>query len=282
MMVYLDESREALAGILRPGNAGANNAADQLAVGDLALAQIPEQHIEEIEILLRADSAGAAHELVDWCREADIRFSVGYDLTEPVRAAILKVPVDAWVAAIDQDGSERENGEVCELTELFDLSSWPQGTRLICRRERPHPGAQLSFTDHDGYRFQTFLTDQDDADIAVLERRQRQRARVEDQIRDDKDTGLAKLPFKDFQMNQIWLELVMTAHNLISWAKTLLLEGTLAKAEPKRLRYRLLHVAGRLSCHGRRARLRLQHDWPWAPQLAAAFNKLDRLPAPAG
>ena len=111
----------------------------------------------------------ATHELIDWCPDASIRFSVGYDLTEPVRAAILKVPVNASVPAVETDGSERENGEVCELSELVDLSSWPDGTRLICRRERPHPGAQLAFTDHDGYRFQTFLTDQDDTDIAVLE-----------------------------------------------------------------------------------------------------------------
>jgi hypothetical protein len=282
MLVYLDESSEALAGILRPGNAGANNVADQIAVCDLALAQIPGEHVAQIEMLLRAGSAGATHELADWCQDANIRFSVGYDLTEPVREAILKVPAHGWVPAVDQNGSERENGEVCELTELVDLSSWPEGTRLICRRERPHPGAQLSFTDHDGYRFQTFLTDQDDADVAALERRQRQRARVEDQIRDDKDTGLAKLPFKDFAMNQVWLELVLIAHNLLSWSKALLLEGALAKAEPKRLRHRLLHVAGRLSFHGRRGRLRLQHDWPWASELAAAFDKLKALPASAG
>jgi hypothetical protein len=282
MLAYLDETGEALAGILRPGNAGANNVRDQLQVGDLALAQIPVKCVEEIEMLMRADSAGATHELIDWCQDASIRFSVGYDLTEPVRAAILKVPVNAWVPAVETDGSERENGEVCELSELVDLSSWPDGTRLICRRERPHPGAQLAFTDHDGYRFQTFLTDQDDTDIAVLERRQRQRARVEDQIRDDKDTGLAKLPFKDFALNQVWLELVQIAHNLLSWTKALLLKDTLAKAEPKRLRHRLLHVAGRLSFHGRRGRLRLQHDWPWAPDLATAFRTLTSLPAPAG
>jgi hypothetical protein len=117
-----------------------------------------------------------------------------------------------------------------------------EGTRLICRRERPHPGAQLTFTDHDGYRFQTFITDQGDQDVAVLERRQRARAKAENQIRDDKDTGLAKLPFKDFAMNQVWLELVMAAHDLISWTKSLLLDGALATAEPKRLRYRLLHT----------------------------------------
>ena len=282
LLAYLDESGEALAAILRPGNAGANTAADQIAVAEEALQQIPEEHVGEIEMLLRADCAGATHELIDWCRDARIGFSVGYDLTEPVRAAILKAPANAWVSALEQDGSVRSNGEVCELTGLVDLSSWPEGTRLICRRERPHPGAQLSLTDHDGYRFQTFLTDQDEDDIAVLERRQRQRAHVEDQIRDDKDTGLAKLPFKDFAMNQVWLELVLIAHNLLSWTKTLLFAGALAKATPKRLRHRLLHVAGRLAFHGRRARLRLQRDWPWAGELASAFAKLEALPAPAG
>ena len=118
---------------------------------------------------------------------------------------------------------------------------------MIVRRERPHPGAQLSFTDHDGYRFQAILTDQTDPDIAVLERRHRQRARVEDRIRDDKDTGLAKLPFKAFALNEVWVEIVMLAHDLIVWTQALVLDGELAKAEPKRLRYRLLHVAARLA-----------------------------------
>jgi hypothetical protein len=280
LLAYCDESSEALAGILRPGSAAANTVADQIAVAEAALEQIPQAHVGEIEMLLRADSAGATHGLIDWCRDARIRFSVGYDLTEPVRAAILKAPAGAWIPALDQDGSERANGEVCELSELVDLSLWPEGTRLICRRERPHPGAQLAFTDHDGYRFQCFITDQNDADIAVLERRQRQRARVEDQIRDDKDTGMARLPFKDFALNQVWLELVLIAHNLLGWSKALLLSGELQKACPKRLRHRLLHVAGRLAFHGRRARLRLQRDWPWAGELAAAFARLMALPAP--
>jgi hypothetical protein len=119
------------------------------------------------------DSAGAIHELIDWSREARIRFSVGYDLTEPVRTAILQVPEKAWVAALDQDGTERNNGQVAELTDNVELCSWPEGSRLIVRRERPHPGAQLSFTDYDGYRFQVILTDQDEQDIAVIERRHR-------------------------------------------------------------------------------------------------------------
>lgn len=281
MMAYCEESREALAGMLRPGNAGTHSARDQIAAAESALDQIPPEHVQELEILLRTDSAGAAHELVDWCREGRIGFSVGFDLTEPVRSAILDLPEDAWVPAIEKDGSERSNGQVTEITRLIDLDSWPERSRLICRRERAHPGAQLTFTDHDGHRFQVFLTDQDDPEIAVLELRQRQRAHAEDHIRNDKDTGLRKLPFQDFQMNQVWLYLVLIAHDLISWSQTLLLDGQLAKAEPKRLRYTILHTAARLSFHGRRARLKLQRTWPWARELAAAFAKLGALPAPA-
>jgi hypothetical protein len=279
---YADETREALAVVLRPGNAGANTAADHVEVLDRALEQIPQEHVEQIEILVRADRAGATHELADYCRDARLRFSFGYDLTEQVRAAILQLPADAWVAALDQDGSQRQNGEVAELTEHVDLASWPDGCRLIVRRERPHPGAQLSFTDHDGYRFQAILSDQTDRDIAIIERRQRQRAHVEDRIRDDKDTGLAKLPFRDFALNEVWVQVVLLAHDLIVWTQALLLDGELAKAEPKRLRYRLLHVAGRLAFHGRTAKLHLQRTWPWAEQLAAAFQRLKALPAVTG
>ena len=144
---------------------------------------------------------------------------------------------------MDQDGSVRDNGEVVELTDRIELSSWPAGSRVIVRRERPHPGAQLSFTNHDGYRFQAILTDQADPTIAILERRHRQRARVEDRVRDDKDTGLAKLPFKQFALNEVWLEIVMLAHDRIVWTQALCLDGELATAEPKRLRYRVLHLA---------------------------------------
>jgi Transposase DDE domain group 1 len=282
LQVYLDETREALGGLLRPGNAGSNTAEDHKTVIDMALQQIPKQYIESIEILVRADSAGATHGLLDYCQEGNLRFSVGYELTEQVRAAILGIPEDRWVPAFDQDGSARDNGEVAEITDMVDLSSWPEGSRLIVRRERPHPGAQLSFTDHDGYRFQAILTDQTDSDIAAIECRHRQHAHVEDRIRDDKDTGLSKFPFKEFQLNEVWLEIVMLAHDLLVWTQALLLDGELAKAEPKRLRYRLLHVAGRLAFSGRRAKLHLDHDWPWVTQLTAAFHKLKTLQAAAG
>jgi Transposase DDE domain group 1 len=232
-----------MSSILRPGNAGANTATDHVTVLDRALEQIPAQFIETIEILVRADSAGATHELAVHCHDGNRRFSFGYELTESVRVAILEISEDAWVRALDADGSERDNGQVAEITDRVDLSSWPQGSRLIVRRERPHPGAQLSFTDHDGYRFQAILTDQSDKNIAVLERRHRQRARVEDRIRYDKDTVIAKFPFKEFALNEVWLQIVMLAHDLIVWTQALLLTGELTKVEPKRLRYRLFHVA---------------------------------------
>jgi hypothetical protein len=282
LQAYADETREALGGLLRPGNAGANTAEDHKALLDRALEQIPAEDIEGLEILVRADTAGATHGLIDYCREANLRFSVGYELTEAVRAAILELAEQAWVPALDQDGSIRENGEIAAITDRVDLSGWPEGCRLIVRRERPHPGAQLSFTDHDGHRFQAILTDQPDEDIASIECRHRQRAHVEDRIRDDKDTGLAKFPFKEFALNEVWLEIVLLAHDLIIWTQALLLDGELAKAEPKRLRYRMLHVAARLAFHGRRGRLRLQHDWPWATELAAAFHKLKALTAATG
>jgi Transposase DDE domain group 1 len=280
LQVYLDETREALGGLLRPGNAGSNTADDHKTVLDRAIGQIPAEFVEGLEILVRADSAGATHGLLDYCRDANMQFSVGYELTVPVRAAILQIPADTWVPALDQDGSERENGEVCEITDMVDLSAWPDRCRLIVRRERPHPGAQLSFTDHDGYRFQAILTDQADQDIAVVECRHRQHAHVEDRIRDDKDTGLSKFPFKAFALNEVWLEIVMLAHDLLVWTQALVLDGELAKAEPKRVRYRLLHVAGRLAFSGRRAKLHLQNAWPWAAELLAAFQKLKTL-APA-
>jgi hypothetical protein len=279
MLAYADETGEALAGELRAGNAGANTATDQIQVAEQAIAQIPVEHIETIGLLLRVDSAGASHELLDFCHDGQIHFSVGYDLTETVRDAILKTPEHVWVSAQDQDGSERANGQVCEITSHLDLAAWPAESRVIVRRERAHPGAQLSFTDHDGHRFQAILTDQT-GEIAQLERDHRGRARVEDHIRNDKDTGMRNMPFRDFEHNRVWLEIVRIAHDLIAWTQRLLLTGELARAEPKRLRYRLLHVAGRLAFHARTATLRLQDNWPWAADLSVAFERLTALPAP--
>jgi hypothetical protein len=282
LLAYLDGSQEAPAGVLRPGNAGANTARDQIAVLDAALAQLPKRVAAREPILVRADSAGATHALMDSCRDRRLRYSVGFDLTEPVRTAILALDRDAWAPALTQNGQERDDdgAQVAEITELLDLSTWPARSRVIVRREIPHPGAQLSFTDHDGHRFQAILTDQPDTDIAYLEARHRGHARVEDRIKAGKDTGMANLPFRDYAMNAVWLELVLIAQDLIAWTQALALDGESARCEPKRLRYRLLHAAGRLAFHARQAILHLDRDWPWARELAAAYMRLQALPAP--
>lgn len=282
ILAYADQTGEAMAGLLRAGNAGANNAADQITVLDSAIAQIPDDHVQLMPLTLRTDSAGAVHKLMDACHGDDVRFMVGYELSPAVRQAILQLEESAWLRAINQDGAPRENGQVAEITDRLDLASWPEGTRVIVRRERPHPGAQYSFTDHDGHRFQATLTDHTGTDIRVIECAHRGRARMENHIRDDKDTGLSKFPFQAFALNEVWLQLVLIAHNLLVWARRLLLEGELAVSTPRRLRYRLLHTAGRITTHSRHAVLHLTSSWPWATELHAAFTALQALPVPGG
>jgi len=280
LLAFLDGSRESLAAVLRPGNAGANTAADHITVVDAALEQIPQEIVEDARIVVRTDSAGATHEFLDYLHEARIGYLCGYDLTDGVRGAILDLPENAWVAALRQDGSERDGAQVAELTDRLDLAAWPEGSRVIVRRERPHPGAQLSFTDHDGHRFLATLTDQA-GDPAEVECRHRARANAEDRVRCAKQTGLDNLPFREFALNEVWLELSLIASDLTVWTQALTLDGELAVCEPKTLRYRLLHAAGRLAFHARRATLRIQATWPWATELAAAFARLAALPPPA-
>jgi Transposase DDE domain group 1 len=280
MLCYLDGSEEALAAILRPGNAGANTARDQIDCVERALEQLPWALRGAAPLLVRTDSAGLCHELLDHLHDEGIRFSVGMDLTEDVRQAVLGIADEDWVPAISADGEERERALVAGLS--LELSGWPEGARAICRRERAHPGAQLSLIDADGWRHQVFMTDQQDEDIAKLDLTHRGHARVEDRIRCAKQTGLSNLPFRDFERNEVWLELTLVAQDLIAWTKALSLEGELARAEPKRLRYRLFHQAGRIARSGRRTRLRLERSWPWAAALASAFQRIRALPqAPA-
>jgi hypothetical protein len=182
--------------------------------------------------VVRTDSAAATHELTAELRAVRIAFLMGFDLTETIRRAILGLPESAWRPAIRQDGQVREGAWVAEITDRLDLSCWPAGSRVIVRRERPHPGAQLSFTDHDGHRFLATLTDLD-GDPAWLECLHRARASAEDRIRNAKQTGLENLPFRDFDHNAVWLEISLIAQDLIAWTQQLALDGELARCEPK-------------------------------------------------
>jgi Transposase DDE domain group 1 len=275
-----DGTGEALGGMLRPGNAGANTAADHLDVLAMALLGLPK-HARDQPILVRCDSAGATHAFVEDIVGRNLQFSIGFDCDQRVQAAILALPEQAFTPALDRGGRSRRSAWVAELSSL-DLAAagWPEGTRAICRRERPHPGAahKLAFTDAAGHRFQVFITNQPDPDPAILEARHRPHAHVEDRIRGAKASGLRNLSFADFGANDAWLTLVMIAQTLVCWAQALLLDGDLAVAEPKALRYRLWHTAGRIVRHARRVIVRIDRAWPWAADLVTAFGRLWALP----
>lgn len=280
---FLDATNEALAMLLRPGNASAHNADDHIAVLDLALDQLPVapkgvDPVGGVAMLVRTDAAGASRAFVDALVERGIEFSVGMEMRMPVRLGILALSERDWTEAITSDCEVREGAEVAEITRLVDLSHWPEGTRAIVRREEPHPGAQFNLFDPDGWRHQVFMTNSADADITYLEARHRGHARVEDRIRCAKDTGLRNLPFPDFANNACWVELVCMAQDLFAFTQGLTLSGDMARAEPKRLRYALLHTAGRLSTTSRTTTLRLQREWPWATTLSDAFARLRSLP----
>jgi hypothetical protein len=293
LLAFLDNSGEFLAGLLRPGNAGANTAADHITVLDAALAQIPDAHRHGIPVLVRADGAGCSKAFLAHVRglreqAVSTEFTVGWAVTDRERAAIRRLPERAWTPAIDAEGRHRDGAAVAELTGMLPagtLADYPPGTRILIRRERPHPGAQLDALEHrDGWRYQCLATDTGIGQLAFLDARHRAHARVEDRIRCGKDTGLGRFPSRQFAINAAWLSAVMLAVDLIAWTQTLLVhdDPQLARAEPKTLRYRLLHVAGRLIRGTRRLRLRLDTTWPWSTPLAAAFTRCAALPQPAG
>jgi hypothetical protein len=290
LFCFLDNTREALAGILRPGRAGSNTTADHIAVLDAGLTQIPDAHRHGDDVLIRADTAGCTYGFlahIRGLRDQGIRsfFSVGVPVTEPIRDAIRAAT--AWIPALEADGELRDGAQIVEITHLVApavLANFPGGTRLIVRRERPHPGAQLDLFDTiEGLRHQVMATDTPvgQGSIQFLEARHRGHARVEDRIRCGKDTGFGRFPSRQFAINTAWLELALTACDLLAWTQLLLCDGELAAAEPKRLRYRMLHVAARLTRSARRARLRIAQSWPWADAITDAFTRLARLPQPA-
>jgi hypothetical protein len=286
LLCFLDNTGEALSGLLREGRAGSNTTADHITVLDRALAQIPDAFRHGTPLLIRADGAGSTQGFLAHIRSLrehgiDARFSVGAAITAPVRAAIEQA--DGWIPALDADGDLRDGAEICELTDLLDTDGFPAGTRLIVRRERPHPGAQLSLFDTvNGMRHQLVATDTPagEGSLQFLEARHRAHARVEDRIRTGKATGFGRFPSRVFAINQAWLQLALTGIDLLAWTQTLLLDGDLAQAEPKKLRYRLLHVGARIARTARKTWLRIADGWPWATQLITAFTRLAALPRP--
>ncbi|MBO0808785.1 MAG: IS1380 family transposase [Actinobacteria bacterium] len=279
---------EPLSVLLRPGNAGSNTAADHITVIREALRQLPAHRPGTRpgrKILVRTDTAGATHELLDWLVGQRLSYSIGFALPDTIVDKLAKIPADVWQPAYNGDGEPREGAWVAEITALLNLSSWPKGMRVIARRERPHPGAQLRITDADGHRLTAFATNTTPGgpgrQLADLELRHRRRARAEDRIRTAKDTGLANLPLHDLDQNRIWCAIVALACELTAWTQTLALPDHPARRwEPKRLRLRIFSLAGRLARSARQNALHLPSHAPWAELALQALTTLHALPAP--
>ena len=318
LLAARDNTREPLAWMLRPGSAGSNTAADHLQVLQEAIAALPPAFRRRL--MITCDGAGASHDLVAKLdklasrRGYQLVYSVGWALGERERAVLALVPETAWEAAIDAGGQvrERRSGDACanarcahracwtgeahvtELTGLLRegpggdrLKAWPASMRVLARRERPHPGAQLTlFEAADGWRYSLWVTNLPAqtrgwrGQCACIDAAHRVHARVEDVIRTGKDTGLGRFPSRDYQVNKAWLDASMTACILLAWLRLLALDGTLAKAEPKTLRYRLLHAAARLVRGGRRRTLKIAAAWPWATAITTAWQRIQALPHP--
>ena len=284
--VWCDNTTELLAVTLRPGNAGSNHAGDHIDVLRRAVDQIPAAHRRRL--LIRADGAGATHELLDWLTEQGqlrgrrLEYSVGFPTKNTaLTSAITAIPERAWTPAVAADGEVCDGADVAEATGLLDLRRWPTGMRVIVRRERPHPGAQLSLLEEaDGWRYQAFATNTRVGQLAFLEARHRAHARVEDRIKAAKDSGLGRFPSREYAINQAWLKIVAVAADLTAWLRLLALDGDLAATEPKGLRLKMLHVPARLVRSGRRRHLRLPGRWPWADQIVEAFRRIMIIPAP--
>ncbi|WP_063047968.1 IS1380 family transposase [Nocardia pseudovaccinii] len=272
-----DGTGEPVAELLRPGNAGANTADDHKKVLAAAVAQLPWQPSYRIgrKVLVRTDSGGGTHDFIDYCTGRHVQYSLGFTLTDIIVEAVNRIPKNVWTPAYDAEGEVRPGAWVAEVTDMLDLTGWPHDMRLIVRKERPHPGAQLRFTDVDGLRLTAFVTNTRRGQIPDLELRHRRRARCEDRIRCAKDTGLRNLPFKGFDANRIWVAIVALALDLTAWLQTIGLRSHLARRwEPKTLRLQLFSIPARIAHHARRVHLRLSRHHRGTGLLLTALDRL--------
>ncbi|MEA2001273.1 MAG: IS1380 family transposase [Actinomycetota bacterium] len=292
LFCFADATGDVLSGMLRAGNAAANNTSDLLAVVDDAVGQLPpdmatghragnDAGLVTRRLVVRSDSAGGTHLFTKGLRARNISFAVVARTQTAVSAAITTANEDPnrWQTAVDQDGSEIDATDdglvtaVCEVTDLVDLSGWPDRTRLIIRRQRKHPGAQTTLLPDLDYRFWGHYTDCA-GDPVELDRKMRAHAHVEDHIQRLKDSGLERFPFTDWEANQAWLQTVMWATDLATWFQLLCLTGPLARAKPRRLRWTFWHAPARIIRTARRDVVRILDGWPTAGDIVAAYQAI--------
>jgi hypothetical protein len=220
-----------------------------------------------------------------------VAYSVGFDVDEYVRAACNRRPDDWWLPCLSNTTGETTDGlECCEITDLLHQRltglGWPVTMRVIVRRRALFDHEQPTLFDTNGYRYSCFVTNtpahgENGLSVQRADARHRVPARVEDDVRTTKDTGLGRLPSKSCTVNKAWCAAVTIAVDLIAWMRLYALTGALAKAEPKTSRYRLFHTPARLVRARRYRWLRLPRTWPWAAELATAIDIIRRLPMPA-
>jgi hypothetical protein len=274
---FIDHGKEGtgepLAICLRKGNAGSNTVADHIKVIKLALAQLPTR--ERKNVLIRTDGAGGTQELAKYLTKRGLNYSVGFTLPMNTPQLYHLLPEEVWTPTLTADGNAHDTGEVAEFTGVMNLTGWPPDMRVIVRRERPHPGAQLRFDDVDGYRLTAFATNTQMGQHQQLELRHRNRARVEDRVRTGKNCGLAKMPLQSFEQNQIWCEIIALACDILAWMQTIALNGHAARRwEPKTLRLRLFSIPAQLAHRARQVRLYLGQHWPWAELINQGLARL--------
>ena len=282
---FADATGETLAVRLRPGNAGANDIADHVALLDAAIAGLPAEiavghrpgddaSLVRRPLQVRTDSAGCTA-FVWHARSRNVGFAVIARSNPGIHGAISRIAFDsdAWQQALGQDGEERPGAAVAEVTDLLDLSGWPSGTRLIVRREPLHPGAQQSLFPSTMFRYWGHYTDAA-GDPVDLDVHMRAHARVEDNIRRLKDSGAQRFPFIDIGANRAWLAVVCFADGLVRWFQQLCLTGALAVAEPKSLRWALWHTPARIVYRARRRIVRILQAWPGTDALLDAYRRI--------
>ena len=293
-------TRECLAMLLRPGNAGSNTFTDHKEVLAGALKQVPSRFRRKI--LVRVDGAGASHDLVKHLlslssKRKAVLFTTGWMITGADEGAIGKVPAGAWKPGTCQDGSIEEDKDTAEITGLLTRAeNWPDGLRWIVRRVKPSRRQMRNLTAFEkktGWRYSVTCTNIPDDGIPgvpgshhpqFIDVLHREHASVETAgVRTAKAMGLRGLPSKAWQVNCGWVIAANIAADLTAWTRLLGLhdDGELRDANPGTLRYRLWHLPARLARHARQRALAISADWPWAQAFLTCWQRLTALPAPA-
>jgi hypothetical protein len=284
---------DSLAVMLRPGNAGSFTASDHLLVLDAAIAQIPPAY--RTDVLVTIDGAGASHEVINHLtalnthaahgkRGRRVEYSIGWPVDERTLGALAELREQDWSTALDADGKPDPEASVVDLTGLLRhgpdgdrMSGWPKDMRVIARRVPRPSGQQAKLGEDPNWRYGAFATNTALGQLQWLDARHRTQAHVEDKMKELKAVGAENLPSKDWDRNSAWLQLAALAASLNAWLRHLAMDGQLARAEPKALRFRLLGAPARHVTHARKRILKVPPGWAWAKDVVTAWDRLQAL-----